>query len=152
MTPAPRWLESLQDKVMQRGQHVREAALLGRGELSQQHRSDEWGHQFGCVQALHGSERVLKFHALRRLGVTPRCWGSGWDAADLEPLHTRVVRREVVARLRQQRDPPLRRVASDFQEETAGRWRSKGDGEGTTAQLYTVLFGLLEDFIIPSTC
>ena len=87
-----------------------------------------------------------------RGGVAPRCWGSGWDAADLEPLHAREVRREVVARLRQQRGPPLRRVASDFQEETAGRWRSKGDGEGTTAQLYTVLFGLLEDFIIPSTC
>ena len=54
--------------------------------------------------------------------------------------------REVVAQLRKQRDPPFRRVASDFQEETAGRRRSKGDEEGPTAQLYTRLFKRLEAF------
>ena len=55
------------------------------------------------------------------------------------------VRREVVAQLRQQRDPPFRRVVSDFQEETAGR-RSKGDGEGLTTQIYTGSFERLEAF------
>ena len=81
-----------------------------------------------------------------RGGVTPRCWGSRWDATDLEPLHTREVKREVIAQLCQQRDPPLRRVTSDFQEETAGQRQSKGDGEDPTAQLYTGLFSRLEDF------
>jgi hypothetical protein len=66
--------------------------------------------------------------------------------ADLEPLHAREVRREVVAQLRQQRDSPLRGVASDFQEESTGQRRSKGDGEGPTAQLYTGLFERLEAF------
>jgi len=54
------------------------------------------------------------------------------------------VGREVVAQLGQQRDPPFRRVASDFQEGATGR--SKGDGEGPTTQLYGGSFERLEPF------